>query len=211
MNEAVKTYYEKQSEVLLPALKKRNFDAMYFATLEECKTYLFSMMEEGSTIGFGGSVTFEKEANLYEELKTKKYHLIDRYDTSLDQKTIKSMTINADYFFMSTNALTMDGQLVNIDGTGSRLAYMIYGPEHVVILVGMNKVVKSLDDALSRARNIAAPKNAIRLKKNTPCTLKGMCMDCLSPDCICDNIVITRASKTPSRIKVFLIGEELGY
>ena len=112
---------------------------------------------------------------------------------------------------MSTNALTMDGELVNIDGTGNRVASLIFGPSNVIIIAGMNKVADTLDAAVARARNTAAPMNTIRLDRNTPCTQVGRCCNCMSPDCICNQFVITRRSAPSGRIKIILVGEELGY
>jgi len=118
--------------------------------------------------------------------------------------------LSCDYYFMSSNAITADGELVNIDGNGNRVAALIYGPENVVIIAGMNKIVKNVEEGISRTRNVASPQNCVRLNKNTPCAVNGVCGNCLS-DTICDQIVITRASRIPQRIKVILVGEELGF
>ena len=112
---------------------------------------------------------------------------------------------------MSTNAITTNGELVNIDGTGNRVAALIYGPETVIILAGMNKIAANVDEALSRVHNVATAQNCIRLGKKTPCAITGVCADCLSPDCICNQVVITRRSGIKGRIKVLLIGESFGY
>ena len=119
--------------------------------------------------------------------------------------------ITADTFLMSTNAITMDGELFNIDGHGSRLAFLIYGPKQVLVLCGMNKVVSSLEAAEERARLNACPPNCIRLNRKTPCALTGRCGDCYGSDCICSQFVTTRRSSVPGRIKVILIGESLGF
>ena len=118
--------------------------------------------------------------------------------------------LSCDYYFMSSNAITVDGELVNIDGNGNRVAALIYGPENVIILAGMNKIVKTIEEGISRTRNVASPQNCIRLGKDTPCKTNGVCGNCLK-DTICDQIVITRASRVPKRIKVILVGEELGF
>ena len=112
---------------------------------------------------------------------------------------------------MSSNAITAEGELVNIDGTGNRVGALIYGPEHVIILAGMNKVSPTLEEAVSRIKNVASPLNANRLNRNTPCAATGLCADCLSPDCIWSHTVITRKSAPEKRIKIILIGEPLGY
>lgn len=209
----MKEYYAKQAQTLLPNLKKRQMEGYYFDTLTEAKEFIYNtFLRPGMTIGFGGSMTFEKESSLYDELKQDpQYHLIDRKDKDIPLPELNAQLINADVFFLSANAISLDGQLINIDGRGNRLSFLLYGPESIIVLVGMNKVESTLEAALHRARNVAAPKNSMRLQRNTPCTIKGYCMDCLSPDCICSNIVITRRSYVPNRIKVVLVGEELGY
>ena len=112
---------------------------------------------------------------------------------------------------MGTNAITLDGILVNIDGEGNRVSSLIFGPEKVFVIAGMNKVVTHAGEALDRIRNIASPPNTIRLNKNTPCSKTGKCGNCLSPDCICSQIVYTRRSRAQGRIQVILVGESLGF
>lgn len=112
---------------------------------------------------------------------------------------------------MSTNAITLDGELINIDGRGNRVAFLCYGPQNVLIISGINKIVSDIDSGIKRVRNIAAPPNSIRLNRKTPCSINGKCEDCYSPDCMCSQLVITRRSGILNRIKVILVGEELGY
>ena len=112
---------------------------------------------------------------------------------------------------MSTNAITLEGELVNVDARGNRVSMLCYGPDNVIIVTGMNKIVTDADAGMKRARNIAAPPNTVRLNKKTPCSVIGKCADCQSPDCICSHTVITRRSLIPGRITVILVGEELGY
>ena len=109
-----------------------------------------------------------------------------------------------------TNAITLDGELVNIDGYGNRLASLIFGPEHVIVIAGMNKVVADRDEAYNRERNMASPPNTIRLGKNTPCAAMGKCGDCMSPDCICNQVLLARHCRPAGRIKFIIVGEELG-
>ena len=118
---------------------------------------------------------------------------------------------NSDFFLMSTNAITLDGELINIDSRGNRVAFLCYGPENVLIVAGMNKLVTDVESGIKRVRDMAAPPNTVRLDKKTPCSVTGRCGNCLSPDCICSQIVVTRFSNIPKRIKVILVGEELGY
>lgn len=153
------------------------------------------------------------ETGLLEVIQNSDYKVLNRdMVTNLDeQRKIYGQICCCDYFLMSTNAITLDGELINIDGRGNRVAFLCYGPQNVVILTGMNKIVSDVESGVKRVRNIAAPPNAIRLNKKTPCALTGKCENCYSPDCMCGQFVITRRSGIPNRIKVILIGEELGY
>ena len=119
--------------------------------------------------------------------------------------------LGADVFITGSNAISMDGQLVNIDGVGNRVAAIVYGPKSIVMIAGMNKVVDTLEDAVTRARTVAAPINQQRFLKNTPCAVTGICADCKSPECICNHIVITRNCRPAGRIKFIIVGEELGF
>jgi hypothetical protein len=122
-----------------------------------------------------------------------------------------SRQVMADFFLMSSNAITIDGELVNIDGRANRVSLLCWGPQNVIVIAGMNKIASDVESAVQRVRDAAAPPNTVRLNKNTPCAQTGRCGNCYSPDCICSQIVITRRSSTPKRIKVILVGEELGY
>ena len=154
------------------------------------------------------------ESGILDALRAKSdIHLIDRNTAKTPEET-KQMyrdAFSADTYFMSTNAITLDGELINIDGNGNRVAALIYGPDQVIIVAGLNKVTANVEDGIRRVRNCATPPNCIRLNKKTPCAATGRCADCLSPEGICNQIVITRRSGNPDRIKVILIGESLGY
>ncbi|MDE6751094.1 MAG: lactate utilization protein, partial [Lachnospiraceae bacterium] len=169
-------------------------------------------MPQGSIISWGGSETI-KEAGLMDAIQNGSYELIDRTDAKNPEEARQfyARTVLADYYLMSTNAITIDGELINIDGNGNRVACLIQGPSHVIIVVGMNKVVTDVPSGIARVRNMASPANAIRLKKNLPCAATGHCHDCLSPECFCNQIVVTRRSGHTGRIKVYLIAENLGY
>ena len=119
--------------------------------------------------------------------------------------------MNADVFITGANALSLDGQMVNIDGNGNRVAAIIYGPKSVIVIAGMNKVTETLDDAIRRARTVAAPANAQRFAGETPCRNTGVCGDCKSTDCICNQIVITRHCRPAGRIKFIIVGEDIGF
>jgi len=131
-------------------------------------------------------------------------------DPEITKETYRQILF-CDTYFMSTNAITLDGMLVNIDGKCNRIAALAFGPEKVVIVAGMNKVAPDLDSAIKRARNTAAVVNNVRFGNSTPCTSVGRCVDCQHVDSVCAQIMITRRSRTPNRIHVILVGEELGY
>lgn len=206
------TAYESAAKGILKNLKKRNMDGYYFSSKSELANAVKSMLPEGCSIGWGGSESV-KEAGIMDMLLSGNYSLIDRSlaKTPEESRDIYAKTVMADYYFMSTNAITYDGELINIDGTGNRVACLIHGPKYVFVIAGMNKVVQDIDAGIFRSQNMAAPPNAKRLNRQTPCNAAGTCGDCLSPDCMCSQIVITRRSMIQDRIKVFLVGEELGY
>ena len=207
-----KEYYQKLANTVLKAFEKRFMEGHYCETIEEAKELALSFVAEGSKVSFGGSVTLEETGVLAELRAREDITLYDRATatTPEENKQIMHDSLSCDYYFMSSNAITVDGELVNIDGNGNRVAALIYGPNNVIILAGMNKIVKSVEEGISRTRNVASPQNCIRLNKDTPCKVNGVCGNCLK-DTICDQIVITRASRVPNRIKVILVGEELGF
>ena len=192
--------------------QKRGIDAQYVSTKEEALEALLALIPKNSVIGYGGSMTLA-ECGVLDALKEGDYRLLVRENakTPEEQKALYREMLFCDYFLTSANAITEEGEIVNIDGRGNRVAFLTWGPEHVVILAGINKVTPDLESAIHRAKNVAAPKNALRLERKTPCTKLGKCADCQSPDCICATTVITRRSHIPGRIRVLLVGEELGY
>lgn len=205
-------YYQKLAESVISKLNARGMEGYYCQSSRDAVELVKKIVPEGSSIAWGGSETI-KEAGILTYLKENNYILFDRADASTPEESRQMYANHAlsDYFFMSSNAVTYDGRLVNIDGNGNRVACLIHGPKNVIVAVGMNKVVKSLETAIERAHNEAAAPNAIRLNRNTPCRDFGKCTDCLTDDCMCSHIVITRRSFIKGRIKVILIGEALGY
>lgn len=201
------------AQTMIKNLEKRNMEGFFAGTKEEAVALIMEkFLVAGKSVCFGGSMSLT-ESGLMEALRSSDCILHDRMTakTSEEIREMKAKMINSDYFLMSTNAITTDGELVNIDGRGNRVSYLCYGPEHVIILAGMNKVVSSIEDGVRRVRDIASPPNTVRLNKNTPCARTGRCGDCYSEDCICSQIVITRRSGEKGRIKVVLVAEELGY
>lgn len=204
--------YAAMAESIIKNLKKRNMEGFYFETSAECVKAITEAIPDGSTISWGGSETI-KEIGLMDAIHNSRYELIDRSNakTPDEARQIYAKTVLSDYYLMSSNAITIEGELINIDGNGNRAACLIHGPAHIIIAAGMNKVVTDVKSGVARVRNMASPANAIRLNKDLPCSVSGHCNDCLSPNCFCNQIVITRRSGHEGRIKVYLVGEELGY
>lgn len=194
------------------ALKSRNMDAYYVETKEEAVAKALELMPKGSTISWGGTMSVA-EAGLMDAIRNGDYMLYDRdqAETAKEREEMMHQAFFADFFLGSTNAVSEDGVLVNIDGVANRVAAYAYGPKNVLLIVGMNKVVKTQEDALHRARNEAAPINAQRFGLDTPCCKTGSCFDCKNPDTICCQFLVTRYSKHPNRIKVILVNEDLGF
>lgn len=205
-------YYQKRGEILVNHLKNRHFDAWYCATKEEALAKALELIPEGSTVGWGGTASAQ-QIGLTDALNRGNYHTIDRdrLATREEKEQAAKDCLFADYFLTGANALSMDGEMVNIDGNGNRVAAIIYGPKNVLVIAGMNKVMDDLDAAVHRARTVAAPINKQRFDSNTPCGVTGVCADCKSESCICNHIVVTRHCRPVGRIKFILVGENLGF
>ena len=205
--------YKTQAHTIIKNLNKRNMAGYYCETAKDAQAYVAGLVAAGNTVSFGGSMTLF-ESGIMEDLKAREdITLLDRNvcETAEEIQEIYHAAFDCDTYFMSTNAITLDGQLVNTDGTGNRVAALIYGPKEVIVIAGMNKVTSNIETAQARVKDIASPPNCVRLNRNTPCAATGKCHDCLTEDCICSQTVITRRSAVKDRIKVVLVGEELGY
>ena len=203
-----------QAEHVIKEMKKRNFEAFYCATREEALDKALSLIEKGSVIGSGGSTTVKEIGLLpYIQSHPDDYTYVDRSLAKNEQEAREyhAKNILSDYYLMSTNAFTADGQLVNIDGNGNRVSCLCFGPKHVIIVASMNKMVPTVEDAYKRIRQDACPPNASRLNLDTPCAKTGFCAECTSTSSICASFVTTRISRYPDRIKVILVGEPLGF
>ena len=206
------TFYENQAATIIKKLNMRKMEGYYCKNVEEAKAKMLELIGNGKkTVGYGGSMTLD-ENGFKDSVTAAGHELIIRenYKTPEEEKELKSKLTNADFFLMSTNAITLDGELVNIDGRGNRVSYLIYGPDNVIVIAGMNKVVTNVEDGYRRIRNIATPPNCNRLDCKTPCATTGKCSECFT-DSICCEFVTTRMSRVPNRIKVILVGETLGY
>lgn len=198
-------------ENLLNNLKKRGFEAYFCASKQEAAKQALSLLSDGDVVTWGGTMTLF-ELGLDKELKQGNYTVIDRNDFLIEERgEAYRKAFFADAYFTSANAISQDGEIVNVDGTANRVAAICYGPEKVIMLIGKNKIANNLDLAIKRAREVAAPKNAQRFEILTPCKKTQSCADCTSTDCICSQILITRFCKPQGRIKVILVDEELGF
>lgn len=213
MDESVSWYMEKKVKRTLEGLAKHNIGGFYVEDEIKLIETLQDLIPQNSTVGVGDSMTLF-ETGVIEFLRSGKYNFLDKYRagiTSEEKKELYRKNFSADVFMCSTNAVTEKGELYNIDGNGSRVAAMLYGPERVIIVAGINKLVNNLEEAEKRVRNYAAPIDARRLNKDTPCTSLGYCIDCNSKDRICNDFVVIRRQFNRDRIKVIIVGRHLGY
>jgi hypothetical protein len=205
--------YAKLGPKVVKGLQDRSFDAWYFDEIPDAVEKVFSLIPKEHTVSWGGSITLAA-LNLTRLAAEKGYRVIDRDTASTKEERIELMrkALLCDTFITGTNALSEDGQMVNVDGNGNRVAAMIYGPKQVIVVAGLNKVAKTLEDAVVRVRTIAAPLNVQRFPAlRTPCNETGSCADCLSAASICNYFTTIRRSNPPGRIKVILIGKDLGF
>lgn len=203
-------------------LQSRKFEAYYCDNATEAVEKALSFIPEHSSVSWGGSVTLE-EIGLLHRVRQGSYISIDRDKAqSMEERyDLMRQSLLCDTYLTSFNAVSEDGILVNIDSVGNRVAAIAFGPKRVVAVIGMNKVCKTAEDAVIRARTYASPINAYRCScssspflhapQKTPCLTNGACGDCKTEDCICSYIVQTRMCKTAGRIKVILVGESLGF
>lgn len=204
--------YALAAKTLIKNLEKRNMKGYYCETASDALELVKTLIPEGSSVTNGGSETLA-ETGIMDLIQSPSYAFINRKSakTPEEARALYGKIVTADYFLMSTNAITIDGELINVDGNGNRVACLIQGPAHVLVIAGMNKLVPTEEDGIRRVRNIAAPPNSIRVGANTPCSVTGVCADCQSDRCICCHTVVTRRSSHPGRIQVILIGEDYGF
>ncbi|WP_186429295.1 lactate utilization protein [Clostridium sp. BSD9I1] len=213
MDNNISWYVEKQVDRTIDNLRKHNMAGYFVKDDVELIELLKEIIAENSVVGVGDSMTLF-ETGVIDFLRKGNYKFLDKYKgniTSEEKKQIYIQNFSSDTFMCSTNALTENGELYNIDGNGSRVAPMIYGPKQVVLVAGINKIVRDLKEAEKRVRNYSAPIDAKRLNKNTPCTTLGYCVDCKSPNRICNDFSIITGQFVKDRIKVIIVGKELGY
>ena len=203
---------QKAGQKVCEKLQSRGFAAYYCASRQEALQKALELIPAGSVVSWGGCHSAE-EIGLLEAVRQGQYQVLDRNTAKTPEERVAMMkqALTCDVFLTGTNAITEDGELVNVDGNGNRVAAMTYGPDSVIVIAGMNKLTKTVMDAANRARTVAAPINAQRFDLQTPCKVDGMCHDCNVPDCICTYVVRTRRCKPAGRIKVILVGESLGF
>lgn len=210
MNEHMTTVLEKRIERTVTALCKNNFDAHYIKDNAALIKKLNELTPEGASCSVGGSVTLF-ETGVIDYLKSGHFNYLDRYAEGADTVKVYHEALSCDVYFTSSNAITENGELYNMDGNGNRVAAMVYGPKKVVVIAGANKIVKDTNAAAERNKQIAAPANAVRLNKDIPCAATGHCSDCKSPGRFCCHELVSHYQLIKNRIAVLILPESYGY
>lgn len=219
MEENLKEIIQKRIEKTAKNLRGNNMEAYIVNSKDEVVPLVKKLINKGDTISTGGSISL-KETGVMDLLKSGDYNFIDRTVLTPEETLIK--TCIADEFMCSSNAITENGELYNVDGNSNRVSAIAYGPKSVIMVVGYNKIVSNIDEAIIRVKKIAAPANTIRLNIDTYCHEKGecislsdkncdMCSGCKSDSRICCNYLISSRQRHKNRIKVILVGDKLGY
>lgn len=213
MDKYVAWVNEMKIQNTIKALENNNMKGYLAKNKDELINIINTLTNEGDTVSCGGSMTLF-ESNVIDYLRSGRFNFLDRYEGNLTKEDLKNLyrkTFSSDVFFTSTNAITENGELYNVDGNGNRVAAMLYGPDKVIVVVGVNKIVKDINEAVERNKSIAAPANAKRLDTNTPCKITGYCMDCRSLDRICCEYTVIKRQRTADRIHVIFLNESFGY
>lgn len=214
MDNINKWHNEIIGEKVVKALKENYFDAIYFKKKEDAVKYILDNIKDGDSIGFGGSITIQ-QLEIKDKIKKMNVTLLDHHGdsnlTAEEKLNIKRAQLTSDLFLCSSNAITMNGELVNIDGAGNRVAAMTFGPKKVIIVAGINKIATDEKSAFERIQVLAAPKNSKRLSMNTPCTKTGVCMNCKSKDRICRIYSVMKRKPMGADITVIIVGADMGY
>ncbi|MCL2790839.1 MAG: lactate utilization protein [Desulfobulbus sp.] len=213
MDPHMQWHHEMRGKKVVSALEKNGFTATYFQDRASAAAHLLSLVPDGASIGLGGSVTIQS-MDIKHKLTQRGCTLLDHHGQglSIDEcNAVRRKQMHADVFLCSSNAVTMQGELVNVDGAGNRVASMMFGPKRVIIVVGTNKLVNTLDEAHDRIKTVAAPANNRRLNYPNPCVETGECMNCRSKTRICNLTTIIHRQPLFTDIHVLVVGEGLGY
>ena len=213
MNEVRQWHTAKRVERTVNALKENGFEAVYASTRTDALQEVLNRVPTDALVGVGGSITV-RELGLIDALNQRGHRVAEHWASDLapdERMAIRRQQLTSDVFLTSSNAITESGHLVNVDGAGNRVAAMIFGPKKVIVVAGVNKIVKNLEEALDRVNNVAAPMNAKRLNRKTPCAVTGQCTDCRSPERICNITTIIHRKPGRTDVTVLLVGEEMGY
>ncbi len=213
MKEFFEWHHETMGKKAVEALKKNHFNACYCKDGQEALEKILELVPREAVIGVGGSWTVS-ELGVVKELEARGHKILNHGKPGLSPEEkieIRRGQLTSDVFLTGSNAITMDGQLVNVDGFGNRVAAMIFGPGKVIVVAGINKLVSDVEEGLKRIRQIAAPVNNKRLNTANPCTITGECMDCQGPGRICNATVILNKKPPLTDIHVFLVGKEMGF
>ena len=205
-------YQELQVERTIKALKKNNFDARFFPKASAALEEIWKMIPEGAKVGYGGSLTLT-QIGFIDEIQKRPVKFLNPFAKGLspeEGERIRREVFTADFFFASSNAITEDGKLFNIDATGNRVGAMMFGPKKVILICGANKIVKDIAAAQKKVQEWTAPVNVKRLGYKCPCGQTGECSDCASPERICNAYVVLAKKPRRTDISIFLIGEVLG-
>lgn len=211
--EARKKHWKILGETLVKNLAAKGFEAAYAESAEEALNEALRLIPAGSSVGIPGSVTI-REIGAMEALAEKGCKVIHHWDPSLSpEERLQTLQdeLLADFFLTSCNAITRDGMIVSIDGNGNRVSGMAWGKNTLIFVIGMNKVVGSIDEAISRTRNVATPPNALRLKLSPPCTRTGSCVDCNTQERVCKALLVLERATGGRKSHVILVGEDLGF
>jgi L-lactate utilization protein LutB len=216
MDQPIEAYWKIRLDEIKEQLEKNNFEVFIADTVDRVHAIVLDEIIpkiNPKSISWGGSMTFTA-SGLYDILKTRDdVEILNVFNKKLSPEDIlecRRKSLLVDLFITGTNALTEDGQLVNLDMIGNRIGGLTFGPKHVIVLVGRNKIVPDLEEAMARIKDFVAPANAMRLDKKTPCAKTAYCHECSSPDRICNTWTITEKSYPKGRVKIILINKDLG-
>lgn len=212
MNTTRKCAYRTLAQSVIKGFERRNMTGYYCETSADAVKLALELVPKDASVTWGGSETF-KETGVKAALEQGGRIMLDRSTatTPEEQEALWQKQTCADWFFMSANAITQDGELINIDGNSNRLSLLLHGPKHVCVIAGMNKIVADVESAFKRIHTVSCPLNAARLHPNTPCELTGVCANCHGKGTMCCQELITRHSRHDGRIHIILVGEELGF